>query len=98
MDKPMLIRLIVSVVVVLCCGIYFYKRQKAEIAARNAIFEKYEALKKYEAFDEELIQKGFHNDLDKATINYLITKAKAEDKTPAEIIGEMVREKLSAAA
>jgi hypothetical protein len=35
--------------------------------------------------------------LDNLTINYLITKAKADDKTPAEIIGEMVRERLSVA-
>jgi hypothetical protein len=35
--------------------------------------------------------------LDTLTINYLITKAKADYKTPAEIIGEMVRERLSVA-
>lgn len=35
--------------------------------------------------------------LDNLTINYLITKAKADDKTPAQIIGDMVRERISVA-
>jgi hypothetical protein len=34
--------------------------------------------------------------LDDLSTDYLLTKAMAEHKTPAEIIGEMVRERLSA--
>jgi hypothetical protein len=65
----------------------------------------------YDALDEELTrivpktgpngtgwlsQMGMYKmGLDNLTINYLITKAKADDKTPAEIIGEMVREKIA---
>jgi len=35
--------------------------------------------------------------LDDLSADYLLTKAMADHKTPAEIIGEMVREKLTAA-
>jgi len=35
--------------------------------------------------------------MDTISINYLMTKAKADQKTPAEIIGEMVRERIAAA-
>jgi len=35
--------------------------------------------------------------LDDLSADYLLTKAIADHKTPAEIIGEMVREKLAAA-
>ena len=34
--------------------------------------------------------------VDEFTANYLTTKAAADHKTPAEIIGEMVREKIAA--
>jgi hypothetical protein len=34
--------------------------------------------------------------LDNLSINYLMTKAKADHKTPAQIIGEMVRERIAA--
>jgi hypothetical protein len=30
------------------------------------------------------------------SVNYLMTKAKADHKTPAQIIGEMVRERIAA--
>jgi len=33
--------------------------------------------------------------LDNLSINYLMTKAAADHKTPAEIIGEMIRERIS---
>jgi hypothetical protein len=36
--------------------------------------------------------------LDDLSADYLLTKAIAEHKTPAEIIGEMVRERLAATA
>jgi hypothetical protein len=36
--------------------------------------------------------------LDAISANYLITKAEAAHKTPAQIIGELVREKLAATA
>jgi hypothetical protein len=32
---------------------------------------------------------------DNLTVNYLMTKAEAEHKTPAQIVGEMVREKIA---
>ena len=35
--------------------------------------------------------------LDNLSINYLMTKAVLDHKTPAEIIGEMIREKIAAA-
>jgi hypothetical protein len=35
--------------------------------------------------------------MDALSINYLMTKAEADHKTPAEIIGEMVRERIAAA-
>jgi hypothetical protein len=34
--------------------------------------------------------------LDIVSVNYLITKAQADHKTPAQIIGEMVRERIAA--
>ena len=34
--------------------------------------------------------------MDKLSISYLMTKAAQENKTPAEIIGEMVRERIAA--
>jgi hypothetical protein len=34
--------------------------------------------------------------LDNLSVNYLMTKAKADHKTPAQIIGEMVRERIAA--
>jgi hypothetical protein len=34
--------------------------------------------------------------LDNVSVNYLITKAQADHKTPAQIIGEMVRERIIA--
>jgi hypothetical protein len=34
---------------------------------------------------------------DTLTMNYLITKAEATHKTPAQIVGEMVRKELKAA-
>ncbi|MCL2006720.1 MAG: hypothetical protein FWG77_01410 [Treponema sp.] len=37
-----------------------------------------------------------HMGLDNLTINYLMTKASEAHKTPAQIIGEMVREKIAA--
>jgi len=33
--------------------------------------------------------------LDNLSINYLMTKAAADHKTPAEIIGEMIRERIN---
>ena len=36
--------------------------------------------------------------MDTLSINYLMTKAVADHKTPAQIIGEMVRERIAAAA
>jgi len=33
--------------------------------------------------------------LDNLSINYLMTKAAADHKTPAKIIGEMIRERIS---
>jgi hypothetical protein len=36
--------------------------------------------------------------LDDVSANYLITKAEATHKTPAQIIGEMVRERIAATA
>jgi len=33
--------------------------------------------------------------LDKVTANYILTKAEAFHKTPAEVIGELVREKIA---
>ena len=35
--------------------------------------------------------------MDNLSINYLMTKAALDDKTPAQIIGEMVRERIAAA-
>jgi hypothetical protein len=35
--------------------------------------------------------------MDALSINYLMTKAAADHKTPAQIIGEMVRERIAAA-
>ncbi|MCL2600030.1 MAG: hypothetical protein FWD88_02470 [Treponema sp.] len=35
--------------------------------------------------------------MDSLSINYLMTKAAAEGKTPAQIIGEMVRERIALA-
>jgi hypothetical protein len=32
---------------------------------------------------------------DTLTVNYLFTKAEAEHKTPAQIVGELVREKIA---
>ena len=37
-----------------------------------------------------------HMGLDNLTINYLMTKASEAHTTPAQIIGEMVRERISA--
>jgi hypothetical protein len=34
--------------------------------------------------------------LDNLSVNYLMTKAEAAHKTPAQIIGEMVKEKIAA--
>jgi hypothetical protein len=34
--------------------------------------------------------------LDNVSVNYLMTKAQADHKTPAQIIGEMVRERIAA--
>jgi hypothetical protein len=34
--------------------------------------------------------------LDNLSVNYLMTKAQADHKTPAQIIGEMVRERIAA--
>jgi hypothetical protein len=34
--------------------------------------------------------------LDNVSVNYLMTKAQADHKTPAQIIGEMVRERITA--
>ncbi|MDR2630445.1 MAG: hypothetical protein LBC60_05935 [Spirochaetaceae bacterium] len=34
--------------------------------------------------------------LDNVSVNYLWTKARTEHKTPAQIIGEMVRERIAA--
>ena len=34
--------------------------------------------------------------MDTLSINYLMTKAQADNKTPAEIIGEMIRERIAA--
>jgi hypothetical protein len=34
--------------------------------------------------------------LDSVSVNYLMTKAQADHKTPAQIIGEMVRERIAA--
>jgi hypothetical protein len=34
--------------------------------------------------------------LDTVSVNYLMTKAQADHKTPAQIIGEMVRERIAA--
>jgi hypothetical protein len=34
--------------------------------------------------------------LDTVSVNYLMTKAQADRKTPADIIGEMVRERIAA--
>jgi hypothetical protein len=34
--------------------------------------------------------------LDNLSVNYLMTKARADHKTPAQIIGEMVRERIAA--
>ena len=36
--------------------------------------------------------------LDNLSINYLMTKAAADHKTPAEIIGEMIRERINKTA
>ncbi len=36
--------------------------------------------------------------MDTLSINYLMTKAEADHKTPAQIIGELVRKELSAVA
>jgi len=36
--------------------------------------------------------------MDTLSINYLMTKAEADHKTPAQIIGEMVRERIAASA
>jgi uncharacterized protein YxeA len=102
MDKSMLIRLIISVIVVLCCGFYFYishKREMAEYAKKEAFYKEQRDSKKNEDLYYKCEQTELHEmGLDNTTIEYLITKAKAEDKTPAEIIGELVRERQSVAA
>jgi hypothetical protein len=36
--------------------------------------------------------------LDTLTMNYLITKSEATHKTPAQIVGELVREKIAVSA
>jgi hypothetical protein len=36
--------------------------------------------------------------LDDLSVNYLMTKAAADHKTPAQIIGQLVREKIAASA
>ena len=36
--------------------------------------------------------------MDTLSINYLMTKAKADHKTPAQIIGEMILERIAASA
>ena len=40
-------------------------------------------------------QRALLNALDEVTANYILTKAEAFHKTPSEIIGEMVREKIA---
>jgi hypothetical protein len=40
-------------------------------------------------------QRALLGALDEVTANYIITKAEAFHKTPSEIIGELVREKLA---
>jgi hypothetical protein len=42
----------------------------------------------------EMYRMGFSN----ATVNYLLVKAKAVHKSPVQLIEEMVREKITAAA
>jgi hypothetical protein len=42
-------------------------------------------------------QRDLLRSLDEVTANYLITKAKTEHKTPAQIIGELVRKELQPA-
>jgi Ca2+/Na+ antiporter len=100
MDKSV-IQFILLLVLLFCCGLYHYFSYKHEVARRKAFLKKLdEDYKNHEFIDEEssqgeeLSQIG----LDDTTVNYLITKAEAEDKTPAEIIEEMVRERQSAAA
>jgi hypothetical protein len=41
-------------------------------------------------------QRALLGALDELTANYLLTQAQAAQKTPSEIIGEMVRERISA--
>jgi len=43
-------------------------------------------------------QSAYTVTIDKVTANYLMTKAEADHKTPAQIIGELVRKELSATA
>ncbi|MDR2597151.1 MAG: hypothetical protein LBC76_07525 [Treponema sp.] len=40
-------------------------------------------------------QRALLSALDEVTANYIITKAEAFHKTPSEIIGELVREKIA---
>ena len=40
-------------------------------------------------------QRALLNALDEVTANYLITRAEALHKTPSDIIGELVREKIA---
>jgi hypothetical protein len=40
-------------------------------------------------------QRALLDALDEVSANYIITKAEAFHKTPAEVIGEMVREKIA---
>ena len=40
----------------------------------------------------------YHLGLSKITVNYLLTKATADKKSPAQIIEDLVREKVAAAA
>ena len=40
-------------------------------------------------------QRALLNALDEVAANYILTKAEAFHKTPSEIIGEMVREKIA---
>jgi hypothetical protein len=43
-------------------------------------------------------QSAYTVTIDKVTANYLMTKAEADHKTPAQIVSELVRKELSASA
>jgi uncharacterized protein YxeA len=98
MDTLTIVRLILSIVLVFCCGFYFYirKREEADRAKEEALLKEQRASVKYETLNDESEQAELYEmGLDNYTIKYLMTKSKAEGKTPAEIIGEMVRERQS---